>query len=250
MARYDMLAGVVGGVGGYVQEVDPTFLAARYSLRPLDYNMNGYSGGGYRAVSFSGAVNTISAAGILASLRWADASRTFKLLRLAVVTHISSAVTTATPIDVQAFLFRGSTGNASGSGSSTLTMTGQNQKIRTTMGTSLFATGGEIRTIGTTTALTAASGKTNDSAPFGFATFPSLLAVTATGTAVALPAGSGSPIGWQTLYSIENPYQAPIDLAANEGIEIQCKTATPTTGGIIYGFLWDWAELLQTAAGF
>lgn len=223
--------------------IDPTFSAPRVSIRPLEYTQSGGTVlGHYRAVGLSGAVNTISAAGILNSLRWADSSRLFVLLRLSAQAWVASAITATATIDLQAFIFRGSTSNASGSGSSTVTFTGNNQKCRFNMGTSLFASNGEIRTIGTTTALTAAGGKTNDSVPFGAGGFNTFYSSNGTGTAAIVSAGvAGTPLD---LYKCDlSMGQHPIILAPNEGIEIQCLTATPTTGSIRYAFTYDWAEV-------
>lgn len=225
-------------------KTDPTHLASRVSVRPLEYKNGSQILGHYRAVTFSGAVASISAAGILASLRWADASRYFVLQRLAANIEVLTAITTAPVFDLAAFVFRGSTGNATGSGSSTLTGGANNQKNLVNMsGTLLTASGGELRTIGTTTALTAAAGKTNDGAPFGAAFLPVISAVTATGTAVAVPVGAAYNSGWTNLYSIDSPYQHPIVLGVNEGIEVQVITANNTTGTVKYGFLWEWAEV-------
>jgi hypothetical protein len=232
--------------GGVPQIIDPSG-GARINLRPLDYtispNPTAAVLGHYRAITFSGACNTITAGLILASLRWADPSRLFVLTRLAMAIEVLTAITAAPVFDAQAFIFRGSTGNASGSGSSVLTMTGANQKTRASMGSSLFATSGEIRTLGTTTALTACAGKTNDAAPFGSAFWGCLYNTTATGTAVLVSPGAAlSPQGWNDLYSLNSLYQHPEVLVANEGVEVQVITANNTSGTVKYAFLWEWAE--------
>lgn len=227
--------------------VDPTFQAGRVSIRPLEFKdtNSGQLLGHYQAVTFSGAAASIGAgtAGILASLWWADATRYFVLTRLAIDIEVITAVTAAPLFDVQAFIFRGATGASAGTGSSTLSLTGNNQKVRKNMGASLLSNGGELRTFGTTTALTAATGKTNDAAPFGAAFLPMLNAVTATGTAVLLPVGAGTTCGWNDVYKLDNAYKHPIYLSEDEGIEIQTITANNTTGTVKYGFLWEWAEV-------
>jgi hypothetical protein len=221
--------------------VDPTWNASRSAFKPIDYAMLGQVLGHYRVVSKSGATLGLAASAVLASLRWVDATRFFVLLRLAAQAYVTVQTTTATPIDLASYVFRGSTGNSSGTGSSTITFTGDNQKSRKNMGSSLLAAG-ELRTVGTTTALTAAAGKTNDGAPFGQAMLPMLNGTNVTGAVVILPIGSGCNL-MVDLY-VPTIYSHPLILQANEGIEIQAVTTPPaTTGGINYMFVWEWAEV-------
>lgn len=227
--------------------VDPSFGAIRTSVRPLEYQYPGTVLGHYRAVAFSGAVNTISAAGILQSIRWVSSNALMVLERYSVITEITAAITVAAPIDIAAFVFRGASAASSGSGSTTLTgaLGSNNQKVRGSMGNSLLLKDGEVRTIGTTTALTASASKVNDGAPFGAAMFGTQIAPNVGATGNVTAAIASLVTGWQDLYSIQSPYQHPIVLANNEGIEAQVVTATATTGGIKYGFLLEWAEVLQ-----
>src|SRR6266487_1369796 len=94
--------------------VDPTWNAQRVALRPIDYALMGQVLGHYRAVSFTGTTVSIGAAGILSSLWWRDATRFLVLLRLSAQAEVASAITAATPIDLQAFVMRGITGAATG----------------------------------------------------------------------------------------------------------------------------------------
>lgn len=226
-------------------QTDPLWSAGRVSQRPLDYTTSvaGVTGNGhYRAVSFSGAAAVLSASDIVASLRWTDANRYLVLTRLAMNVEILTNVTVAPVFDAQAFVFRGSTGNAAGTNSTTLTLTGDNQKGRKTMGSSSFGNSGEIRTIGSTVHLTACTGKTNDSAPFGAAFWGALYNSSSTGTAVLEAVGAAVSPGWQDLFVVSSPYTHPIVLQQNEGVEVQIITANNTAGTVKYGFLWEWAE--------
>lgn len=218
---------------------DITYQAIRTSARPIEHGANGH----YRAVTFSGAVNSISGAGILASLWWNDPTRKFVLTRLAMNIEVLTAITAAPVFDAAAFVTRGITAASSGSGSSTLTGTGNSQKAQVGMASSLLVgSGGELRTVGTTTALTAAAGKTNDASPFGAAFWGCLFDSSATGTAVLVSPGAAiTPGGFQDLFAL-GPYNHPIVLSADEGIEIQAITANNTTGTVKYGFLWEWTE--------
>ncbi len=238
-------------VQGVQQRVDPLG-GSHENLRPLDYTAAGSKVyGHYRAVTFSGACSGIGAgngatgtAGVLYSLRWTDTTRMLVLTRLAMSLEITAAVTTAVLFDAQSWVFRNSTANASGSGSSTLVLTTNNQKCYSTMGTSLFATGGEIRTLGTTTTLTLATGRTLDSAPFGYAYFGGLVSSNSGAAAVKLwPGTIFSPTGFVDLFNVSSAYTHPIILAANEGLEIQTITANNTDGSVKYSFLTEWAEV-------
>lgn len=224
--------------------VDKTFSAERVSIRPLDYGTSiGNVLGHYRAVTFSGAAAVLSATDILASLWWADPTRFFVLERLAMNIEVLTAITIAPVFDAQAFVFRGATGASAGTSSTVLSGTAPKQKLRSTMGPMLLTQQGELRTIGTTVKLTACTGKTNDSAPFGAAFWGGIEASNATGTAVLMSVGAFCAPGWQDLYSVSSPYSHPLVLSQNEGIEIQCITANNTTGTVKYGFVWEWAEV-------
>lgn len=219
---------------------DTTYDAVRTSSRPIEYG----SGGAYRVVTNSGAAASIGAgaSGILASLWWKTASPfKFVLTRLAVNMEVLSNITAAPVFDVAAFITRNITAASSGSGSST--WTGLGGKMQGSMPNSrLVADGGELRTLGTTTALTAAAGKTNDALSFGQAYFGTLYNSSATGTAVLITVGAGvQPGGFQDLYNFQTSNH-PIVLGQNDGLEIQTITANNTTGTVKYGFLFEWVE--------
>lgn len=230
--------------------VEPAWNAARVAMRPLDYAHLGQLLGHYRAVAFASGVNGLTAAQIIQSIRWVDLnspSRYMVPLRFAVSLEVLTAVTAAPVFDLQSFVFRGSTGNSSGAGSTTLTLTGNNQKQRVGMGPTILGSGGgEIRTAqGAAQPITASAGKTNDSAPFGAAFFGCLFDGTATGVAVKVwPGAAVTPGSWQDLYKIDSQYSHPIVLANNEGIETQVITANNADGTVKYGFLLEWAEVL------
>ena len=114
---------------GVEQAVDPQFLAGRIAMRPLDYSGFGSVLGHYRAIAVASGVNGLTAAQIIQSIRWNPPVAQFKVLtRYAALLEVLTAITTACVFDLQAFVFRGATGNASGTGSTTLTFGGNNQK--------------------------------------------------------------------------------------------------------------------------
>lgn len=144
-------------------QVDPTCAAIRTSVRPLEYQpdqgIGGVVGGHYQIATVSGLI----AAGIASlaqvfQVRWADPTKIFILKKLVVMCATATgfaATTLGAPLDF--ILGHGSTAN--GSGGTALAPTGSSNKLRAAMGTTGFATSGEIR-IATTAALTAATGQT------------------------------------------------------------------------------------------
>lgn len=88
---------IIGGgtvVPGPEMGVDPTFNAARFSIRPLDYGLGGQVLGHYR-VSGTTTAAAPAASSILMSFRWGDASR------FAVIQRVSLGITVASAITAQ-----------------------------------------------------------------------------------------------------------------------------------------------------
>src|SRR5712691_7553368 len=87
---------VGGGIvsPGVEMAVDPTFLAARVAIKPAEYAQNGQILGHYRQAASTAAI-LAGANAVLFSLRWADPSRYFVLMRL------SASVTTVAAITAQ-----------------------------------------------------------------------------------------------------------------------------------------------------
>lgn len=215
------------GVGTQLQKVDPSQLAARVSIRPLEWSDPnlGPTLGHYRAVLVSGATNSLAAAAVLASLRWA-VNNFLVLMRITAWAGIQTALTAVADMnEINAFIFRGSTGNAAAG--TAISFTGTNQKTRQTMGSSQVA---DLR-VATAAAVTAATGKTNDGVPFasGGLAFP------------AITLGSCAPK--IDLYKWDSHGQHPIVLSPNEGIELQNVNTGPTVGAVRYFFDFEWAEV-------
>jgi hypothetical protein len=222
-----------GGVGtpGLGQElaVDPVFAALRSSIRPLEYTAGGLILGHYSAAVTTGTTVSIGAGGIYSYLRWAPTSGVgfLALMRVSALAIISSTITTGVPVDLALQIGRGST--AAGSGGNAVTIGGNNQKNRLSMGGSLVT---DMR-IATTAALTAPTGNTNDANPVGFDVTP-LSGQTATTTA------PGPKID---LYKWDSHGKHPIILQNGETAFLNAVTAGPTTGGIKWYFDWEWAEV-------
>jgi len=125
----------VQGNGGVVAEVDgTTFRALRITPRPIDYGSLGF----YRLGMTSGTMAAALAANSeIYQFRWTDATRFAVLYRCAMSAGANVAATAAALIAFRLTIARAWT--AAGSGGTRATMTGHNQKLRTSMGTSLFA---------------------------------------------------------------------------------------------------------------
>jgi hypothetical protein len=215
--------------------------ALRTNNSPIDHSdPSGNLLGFYRTTFITGASVSIGAAGILAYLRWSDASRYLALLRVQASLAISGAITAVTVADCAAYISRGS--SAAGSGGASVTLTGQNNKLRGNMGSSLVT---DAR-VGTTGALTRPTGGTADANPIGAAAFPLLIPVSATGTATLGAVGMATPPVDLYKWDVSASHPVILSPGAGETIEIQEVTAGPVTGSLKWYFTFEWAEL----AGF
>src|SRR5437773_5572848 len=148
----------IQGNGGTIAEVDgTTFRAARVTARPVDYGALGH----YKASVITGSMAAgLGADSEILQFRWTDATRLADITRLTLDGMYASTPFAAGQIRLYATIARSF--SAAGSGGNTVTLTGNNQKRRTSMGTSLV---GEIRSA--STAALGAGTKTLDSAPIG-----------------------------------------------------------------------------------
>jgi hypothetical protein len=210
----------IQGNGGSIAEVDGTsFRAMRTTKRPMDYGALGsYSVTGRTGVMAAGLVANSE----IFQLRWTDATR------LCVITSVhcsgggSIAAFTAGVTNMELLVARSWT--VAGSGGTALLLTTNNQKLRSSMGTSLV---NDMR-VASTAALTAGT-KTPDSQPIGSLTS----SVTAT---------AGTPL-WPAahLYEINENDGHPIILAANEGIVV--RATVPATGTWTASIDVTWMEM-------
>jgi hypothetical protein len=139
------------GNGGTVQEVDgTTFRAARTTPRPIDHGAFGH----YRVAQTVALVVSQAAAGTLFSIRWGDATRFMVIYKFAMSCKQTAAATATIWPRFQLLIARSFT--ASDSAGTGLTISGNNMKKRTNMGSSLitdirFATVAAGLTVGTRT---------------------------------------------------------------------------------------------------
>lgn len=222
---------VGGGViqQGVEQVVDPTFNAARVAIRPLDYQNLGQFLGHYSVAKNTGTTVSIGAGGTLAYLRWTDSSRYCVPLKVRVSAVVASAISTGTIVDVGLFQGHGSSGAGSGGNS---VVPGTTNKARAAIMANSLVT--EFR-IATTAALTTPTGATVDAQAYAYAHLANSFALTNTFTNCVAPIID--------LYKADATGEHPIVLSANDFLQVQEVTAGPTTGGIQFGFTFEWAEV-------
>lgn len=182
--------------------------------------------GAYKWQGISGGYTGLAANTPLWSMRWGDATRFAIILRVAVYVFTSTAATAASITERQLIIARAFT--ASDTGGTAATLTGNNQKMRTSQGTSLVT---DMRIGAPITAGT----RTLDGAPVSTAIgWSGLLS-----TGVVIGACSGSPVGAARstegafapveLLNALNGQDYPIILAQNEGVVVRIGAVQPTT---------------------
>lgn len=225
------------GFGGTVSEVDgTTFRAARVTSRPIDHGALGH----YRLHTMTGTLAAGLAVGAATTghvfaFRWSDATRfavltKFKTRFLPLTPFTAATLTDHTSFD--AFIVRGY--SASHAGGTALTPTGDNAKMRKSMGTSLAA---DVR-LATTAALTAGT-HTFDAFPFAQSIRKGNRVNPAAATEeVILPQTDGMELDFDM-----GGGDHPIVLVQNEGIVIRNRTVWPVAGTGILSVSIAWAEV-------
>ena len=218
----------IQGNGGTVVEVDGTsYRALRVTNRPLDVGSLGH----YRLSMASGTIAAALAAnGELFQFRWTDATRLAVIHKIMISAGANVAATVAGLVTLEAAVARSFT--AAGTGGATATLTGNNQKTRTSMGTTLL---GEARMA--TTAALGAGTKTLDSQGIGNVTF-------GIGTGAITTAVNLNLLDKIDLLEMDANQAHPLVLAQNEGFVIKNgATAWPATLTWALGVSVIWAEL-------
>lgn len=203
---------IIGATTTNTAEVEANTLAMRGTLRADDVGTLGH----YSIANVSGVIPAaFTTAGNIFAFRWGDATRVCTIHRIIFSAGNDGTGFAAGLVQINAFMARGF--NASYTGGTSLTPTGNMNKLRTSFGTSLVT---DIR-IATTASLGApspAAGVDNDP-------FASLICgVPTTNGAVMLP---------PTPMFDQRPGEHPIVLMQNEGFIIQ-------TGGIAIAITGTW----------
>ena len=215
------------GNNGVVADVDgTTFRAQRVTIVPKDYGTLG----SYRLAMATGTIAAALAAnGELFQFRWTDATRFAMIRKIIVSGGANVAASAAAIVTLDATIARSFT--VSGTGGAAATITGNNCKTRSSMGTTLL---GEAR-ISTTAALGAGT-KTLDSHAVGNYT-------TGIGTG-AITVSPSLPIFNNVELFNFDPGDHPVILAQNEGIVVK-NGAVAWPAGMTWGLgvTIVWSEL-------
>lgn len=219
----------ITGNSGVDADVDGTgFRALRTTPRPLDVG----SLGSYRMAAFSGLMATIAAgtasAGHVFSFRWSDATRLCILRFLKVRYTVVTGFTAAQELSFDAFVARGYT--ADHGGGTALTLGGNNQKKRTSHGSSLVTSAASAR-IASTTALTGSS--------FTLDANPILVGMGKTLAAAA----TVQDAAFEDFIDMTDGVDHPFVLAQNEGIVVRNGILMGAAGTVRMGVQIAWDEV-------
>lgn len=215
-----------GSIGPAEQAIDPVFLAARVSLRPLDYTGFGRVLGHYR-VAFSTSAIAPAANAVLAALRWTDTGSFLVLNRLLVGVTVVTAVTAQRQDPIVANLARAYTA-AHTTNATAISLAGNNQKMRSIMGSSLLA---NLQAANLAAGLTGGT-RTLDGNPFAQAPLsPALIGI-----------GTGVPN--QEAYAWEAFGMHPVVLSPNEGVELAWGPTALATGTLTVNVTLAWSEVV------
>lgn len=211
----------VQGNGGTIAEVDgTTFRALRVTPRPVEFGSLGvYSKGLVSGTMAAG----LAANGLVGAYRWGTTSGNFALITQVRFGGGSIAAFAAGFCSMALSARRSYT--ASSSGGTAATLTGNNGKLRTSMGTTLLT---DLR-IASTAALTAGT-STGDTDPAAVATG----SVTATAGDVLWPPAT-------VLYNCDGADEYPIVCAQDEGVQL--LATVPATGTWTFGWDIKWYEV-------
>jgi hypothetical protein len=195
--------------------------------KPQDYGTLGH----YAVSVQTGSIGAGSAANSeLLQLRWTDSTRVCVITEIVCNGMVAFTAFAAGSITLNATICRSWSGD--GSGGTPITLTGDTNQLRASMGASLM---GSAR-VSTTAALTAGT-KTIDSQPIGMITSHS-----SGGVASATPIIGSIYLPTPQLYKCDIASgEHPITLVQNEGLII--RSTVPATGVWVAGFTIKWMEL-------
>lgn len=194
------MAQIQSGADTTLLTVDPTFNAARVSIRPPEVT------GAYRCTKTTGNITASTAAGVMAAFRYPGTG-------VAVVASVRIGINLLTAYTAGSIIFSvwgtRSYTTTETTNYTAATLTGNNAKLRTSMATcsSLFG-------VATTTGITGGTG-TDDAQPLGSCTFNLPTTVT------------GQPV--QDFFTF-NMQSFPLVLVQNEGFRLRNDTAFAATG--------------------
>lgn len=217
----------IQGNGGVIAEVDgTTFRAIRITARPVNYGALGM----YRIGAISGTMAVSLGAGAeLFQWRWPDASNLALMYKVSMSAGANVAASAAAILGFVMTAARSWTG--AGSSGTRLTMTGNNAKLRTSMGTSLINDIGVSATAGLT-----AGTKTLDATNMGAVAF-------GIGTGAITTSLDLNFLPHTALFDADGEGMHPLVCAQNEGFIVRNgAVAFPAGMTWCFGVNCLWAE--------
>lgn len=206
------MAQIQSGASADLLTIDPTFKAARVSIRPPEIT------GAYRISQRTGTIAAGTAAGIMAAFRYTGTG-------VAVVQSVRIGLNVLTAYTAGSIVFSvWATRNYTATETTNYTaatLTGNNAKLRTS-----FATSSALFGVATTTGITGGTG-TDDTNPLGSCTFNLPATVT------------GQPIQDFFTFSLQSH---PLVLGQNEGFRVRNDTAFAATGASNIVVMVEWFE--------
>lgn len=221
----------VQGAGGSVADVGAFAAKGMHTVaKPHDVGALG-------AYQFAGVTGAIAAGAAANSevfhFRWTDATRLCLVTSVRVTGMRATTAFAVGVIDIKATVARSWT--VDGSGGTTLTLTGDNQNLRTSFAAPLMGSAGAMR-ISTTAALTAGT-KTLDAQDIGFIATHSSGGV---GSATPIIGSIYLPTTELLKYDV-NSGEYLLVIAANEGLVV--RATVPATGVWNLGIEIKWMEV-------
>lgn len=213
-------------------EVDPTFQAARITMRPLEFKgPNGSNiGGHYRTVATTGATTVLAAGAPMFSARWANPDRACVLSRIRVGTTVGTAFGAAQ--EVSCDLVRVYNMANADTGGTAITLGDAGRKSRQTMQPTVMS---DLRVCGAA-ALAGGAGNTEEAAPLAWQPMNGLLNVV------------GS-MALGILYEFRPGHEGPLIVMRNEGFRIRNRTLMGAAGVVVWTFELDWVEVPTALLG-
>lgn len=209
----------IQGNSGVVAEVDGTlFRALRVTSRPINYGSLGI----YKASAVSGTMAAALAANAeLFQFRWPDATNLAMVYNVEFSAGANVAATAAALVSVNMTIARSWT--AAGTGGTRLNLTGNNSKLRTSMGTSLVNDAGIATTAGLVAGTKTLDGSNCGEVAWGIGTG----AITTTHDLTLVPKTH--------MFAYDHEGQCPIIFAQNEGFVLR-NGAVAFPAGMTWSF--------------
>jgi hypothetical protein len=221
----------ISGFGSVIADVDgSTFRALKTRNAPIEYGNAGHFQAALKTGSIAAGAQTDQE---ILQMRWVDGTRLFVPLKITLDGVIATTAFAAGALDAHVTIAR--SWSADGTLGTVPVLTGNNNKLRTSMASSLFSTGFRV----STTAVLGAGTKTFDANRLGQYTWHTA----AYGTNAAPAPQIGSYIGAPAVLFEQDMADGehPIVCAQNEGIAV--RITCPATGVHIWGLTVKWAEV-------